>query len=151
MQTLTQTFMYILLMLIFFIGGGAMAQEKLVGLSPAEALEYMKATPDIVIVEVNTDYYKIKMVSRVHCISRIQRLQSDIMRFQRIALSFCIVVQVKFQFQPTRHFCKRDLIFRSFPISRVYPRYKPIMNGQSKNRKNNGIAKRRKNEIYHFK
>ena len=69
-----------------------MAQEKLVGLSPAEALEYMKATPDIVIVEVNTDYYKIKMVSRVHCISRIQRLQSDIMRFQRIALSFCIVV-----------------------------------------------------------
>ena len=92
MQTLTQTFMYILLMLIFFIGGGAMAQEKLVGLSPAEALEYMKATPDIVIVEVNTDYCKIKMVSRVHCISRIQRLQSDIMRFQRIALSFCIVV-----------------------------------------------------------
>lgn len=69
-----------------------MAQEKLVGLSPAEALEYMKATPDIVIVEVNTDYYKIKMASRVHCISRIQRLQSDIMRFQRIALSFCIVV-----------------------------------------------------------
>lgn len=34
--------------------------KRLGGLTPEEALSYMKKTPNLVIVEVNTDYWKLK-------------------------------------------------------------------------------------------
>ena len=41
---------------------GAMQKEvkRMGGLTPEAALEYMKSTPNLVIVEVNTDYWKLK-------------------------------------------------------------------------------------------
>lgn len=34
--------------------------KRLGGLTPEAALEFLKSTPDVVIVEVNTDYWKLK-------------------------------------------------------------------------------------------